>query len=305
MKTTIKVCQDARAIYRKPSHVFPPNTPLWGKPMLPHMNTVPDPSMSAKKGITTLKHVILNGRLMSFQELRRFYSLPGSFQFRYWLLRHAFGAQFVELVVLESYSIERLLTFGVMGRPLSSLYSYLMVSYDTKPSRSLDKWKMYIPNLDDDIWEDCVSSFIPSMIAAKDIFIQFKFLHRVYYTPQRLSRIYPQMEPTCPRCTREIGSFWHMVWSCCKLRPYWEAVAMSLSDLFGTNVPLDPLVMLLGHLEEVEGDRYTKLCITFCLFCAIREILLRWKSVEPPTPASWRQSINAVLSLYRLTYESR
>lgn len=47
-------------------------------------------------------------------------------------------------------------------------------------------------------------------------------------TPQRLARIYPQRDPNCQRC--KIGTFWHMVWSCPKLRPYWEAVASKLTD---------------------------------------------------------------------------
>lgn len=143
------------------------------------------------------------------------------------------------------------------------------------------------------------------MIAAKDRFIQLKFLHRAYHTPQRLARIYPQRDQLWPRCRQDVGSFCHMVWSCPKLLPYWEAVAATLSKASGTQIPLNPLTLLLSLLDEVQGDRYIKLCMTFSLFYARREILLRWKSVEPPTCASWHLSINSVLPLYRLTYESR
>lgn len=127
MKTTIRAWREATAIYRKPSHVSP-HTPLWGNPMLPHLNTIPDPSPWAKKRITTLKHVIVPGKLMRFQEMRSLYSVPRSFECRYWQLLHAIGAQFTQLVALESDSIERLLTSSVMGKPLSSLYLYLTVA---------------------------------------------------------------------------------------------------------------------------------------------------------------------------------
>lgn len=54
-----------------------------------------------------------------------------------------------------------------------------------------------------------------------------------------------------------------MVWACPRLRAYWEGVAEVLGDMGGTRVPVDPMVLLLSYLGEVEGDRYVKLCITF------------------------------------------
>lgn len=88
------------------------------------------------------------------------------------------------------------MTSSAMGRPLSSLYLYLMVAYDVKPTQSLDKWRVDLPSLDDEILEECVATFIPQMVAAKDRLIQLKFLHWAYYTPQRLARIFP-LETQC------------------------------------------------------------------------------------------------------------
>lgn len=113
-----------------------------------------------------MKHIKKNGKLMTFQELSSLYSIPGSFGFRYWHLRHAFRAQFPDTITLKSDSVKHLLTSGVMGKPLSSLYFYLMVAYDFKPTQTLDTWRSDIPTLDDEEWEKCVSTFIPFMIAA-------------------------------------------------------------------------------------------------------------------------------------------
>lgn len=155
-----------------------------------------------------------------------------------------------------------------MGKPLSSLYLYLTVAYDTKLTRSLDRWRVDIPALDEEKWEECVTTFIPSMIAAKDRFIQLKFLHRAYYTPQRLSRTYSQLDPKCTRCSIEVGTFWHVVWSCPKIRLYWEAIIVTLSDICGVSIPPDPLALLPSHLEDIAGYRYSKLCLTFALYYA-------------------------------------
>lgn len=143
------------------------------------------------------------------------------------------------------------------------------------------------------------------MRAAKDRFIQLKFLHRTYYTSHRMASIYPQLDLFCLRCRSEVETFWHMVGSCPKLQSYWEEVARTLSELSNAQIPLEPLVLLLSYLEEVEEERYVNLCITFSLIYARREIILKWKSVEPPTPDSWRKSVNSLLPLYRTTYESR
>lgn len=97
------------------------------------------------------------------------------------------------------------------------------------------------------------------MIAAKGRFIQLKFLHRAFYTPQRLASIYLSL--LCTRCALELGTFFHIVWSCPKLRLYWQ-VANTLGDIWGIDIPLEPLILLLSYLNGIEGDHYVKLCIT-------------------------------------------
>lgn len=117
---------------------------------------------------------------MSFQDLRPTYHLPASFQFRYWQLRHALNSQFPDPVTLESDSIKRLLISGVMGKPFSSLYLYLTVAHDTDTAVVLGKWSTDIPDLNEEVWEDCVPSYVPSMIASRGCFIQLQFLHRAH-----------------------------------------------------------------------------------------------------------------------------
>lgn len=96
-----------------------------------------------------------------------------------------------------------------------------------------------------------------------------------------------------------------MVWACPKLGPYWEGVTGVLNDICETELSPDPMLLLLSYLGDVEGDRYTKLSITLMLFYARREIMLHWKSAEPPTLGSWKRAVDSVLPLYKLTYESR
>lgn len=48
-----------------------------------------------------------------------------------------------------------------------------------------------------------------------------------------------------------------------------------------------------------------KLFLFFAVYYAQRELLLRWKQPTSPMLNSWVAAVNAVLPLYKLTYESR
>lgn len=76
----------------------------------------------------------------------------------------------------------------------------MSVAYAPNSIRTLDKWKGDIPDLTDNDWEDCIGPYVTNMISARDRFIQLKFLHSVYYTPQRPATIYPLVRPLCTRC---------------------------------------------------------------------------------------------------------
>lgn len=58
------------------------------------------------------------------------------------------------------------------------------------------------------------SAIHPLMKSARDRYSQLKFLHRAYYTPQKLSKIYPAQSDRCPKCYNQFGTFLHVVWSC-------------------------------------------------------------------------------------------
>lgn len=91
-----------------------------------------DPHLWATWGITTLKHAITDGRVMSFAALKQVYSLPSYMMFRYLQLQHALTAKFPEPIVLESDPVECFFTSSVMGKPLSSLYLHLSAAHNVK-----------------------------------------------------------------------------------------------------------------------------------------------------------------------------
>lgn len=75
-----------------------------------------------------------------------------------------------------------------------------------------------------------------------------------------------------------------------------------IKELNDWSLQLDPLMVLLGIMEDVVASRYLKLFLFFALYC--RE-LPRWMQPTSPTLTCWVSAVNAVLPLCKLTYESR
>lgn len=172
--------------------------------------------------------------------------------------------------------------------------------------RLWEVWKLDTPTLEKEDWVDCLKRGPKLVVSTGDKLIQIKFLHRVYFTPMRLSRIYPDRDPHCPRCwMMQEGNYLHMFWDCPALSTFWSGVFEQLNVRLELSVPRTPELALLGIHEDEQRPHHSKLLISFLLFYAKKEILCRWSSPSPPTLTSWENTINAALPLYKLTYISR
>lgn len=85
-------------------------------------------------------------------------------------------------------------------------------------------WQSDLPSLDREDWDDCLEQGPRLVISSRDKLIQVKFLHRVYYMPQKLHCIFPDQDPICPKCRTQVGSFLHMFWECPIIRSFWSEV---------------------------------------------------------------------------------
>lgn len=89
------------------------------------------------------------------------------------------------------------------------------------------------------------------------------------------------------------------------VRPYWESVITELNELCDGFLQLELRMALLSIMQYVLASRYLQLFLFFALYYAHRELLLRWKQPTLPTLTSWVSAVNAVLPLYKLSYENR
>lgn len=193
--------------------------------------------------------------------------------------------------MLITTGLERLLSAAEETKPLSALYSHLVGMDTSKVSQLFLVWQGDIPSLVDDNWEEGIQQYLPLVISARDRFVQLKILHRAYFSPQRLAKIYRDSNSLCPKCTSEEGSFFHVVWACRRIQTFWREVVATVSSVSGLSVQCDPIPLSLGVVDNLAGPKSKKLFVFYAAFYARKVILLQWKG---PTPSP--QQFNNVRS---------
>lgn len=122
--------------------------------------------------------------------------------------------------------------------------------------------------------------------------VQFKYLHRVYYTRMRLWRIGVIQSLVCLRCGNGDGSFFHTVWSCTALQLLWHKVRLCLNEVLGWILPSDPRLFLLHSTDGIGGNRYKQHLLFPALTLPKRDIAQNWKASSPPTIGKWKTDLD-------------
>lgn len=170
-------------------------------------------------------------------------------------------------------------------------------------SSLLQKWLGDVPGLDDDDWMEIWDFPFSSLASARDKMVQYKILHRAYYTPHRLHRMSAAHSTSCWLCTHQPAEFFHIFWSCPIIQQYWQKVLTVMKSV--TQIPCDPRYCLLGLVEQLSVTVARRILINLLLFYARKVITMNWKKSSPHSIQCWRGLINASLPLYKATYANR
>lgn len=95
-------------------------------------------------------------------------------------------------------------------------------------------------------WEIALEQIHRSSVCARHGLIQFKVIHRLHWSRQKLNKIFPEVDPACNRCGLEPASLAHMFWSCPRLPSYWENMFLTFSKIGQKPIDPDPRIAVLG-----------------------------------------------------------
>lgn len=157
--------------------------------------------------------------------------------------------------------------------------------------------------LSDEIWQNCLRRIHTTSLCIRHGLIQFKVVHRLHYSNEKLSRIYPDVNPECPRCSHNPATLGHMFWSCRSLTSFWAKIFEAISHIGAVNVDPDPLIAVFGTAPSEEQFTTLQLnAIAFLTLMARRLILMQWKSVKPPSFKHWVKEVLSMIPLEKLKY---
>uniref|UniRef100_A0A670IW01 Reverse transcriptase domain-containing protein n=1 Tax=Podarcis muralis TaxID=64176 RepID=A0A670IW01_PODMU len=127
-----------------------------------------------------------------------------------------------------------------------------------------------------------------------------KMIYRWYMTPVKLAKIYHLSDNKCWKCKEAEGTFFHLWWTCPKVKAFWEMIYNELKKVFKYTFHKKPEAFLLG----IVGQRVSKKDRTFFLYAttAARILIAKyWKAQELPTLEEWHTQLMDYMELAEMT----
>ncbi len=258
--------------------------------------------------MATLGDLYCDGSLKSFGDLTRQFNIPTSQFYRYLQLRHAvvgiFGSgapvpQSAELLdnIIKSYG---------KGHEAAVYYSMMMQTLGNGPIIALQKaWERDL-NLafSDEEWNRICKNVKVVSRDARVRLIQFKIIHRFYWTPSRLFRLGLLSTPNCWRCKSEEGTLVHVLWSCDKVQQFWTNIYDKLCEITEMHMPFSPRLFVLGDHSVLAGqDKHITMYVQTSLMIG-RQILIRgWKTEGVPSFQEWVVEMARVTAFEKMSYK--
>ncbi|XP_059927376.1 LINE-1 retrotransposable element ORF2 protein [Gadus macrocephalus] len=260
-----------------------------------------------RAGVECVKNLFKDGVFMSAAQLEKEYGIPlRTNYFRYFQIRDFVRKTFSSSLELpQSGWIDGLLD---MDPTLKGTVSMLYVNIQRVASPSLDyikrKWEEELElDISDDEWRWAVELIHSSSICVRHGLIQFKVLHRLHFTRDKLARIYQGADPTCPRCKQVPANICHMFWSCPRLKEFWTKFFETFSSIYDKNIEPGPLAAIFGVAPgETQLTIAQRKAIAFSSLLARRLILFNWIKAAPPTHKRWVEEVMAHLKLEHLRF---
>ncbi|XP_041444380.1 uncharacterized protein LOC121402175 [Xenopus laevis] len=306
LKAPYLAWQEALRIFGIKPFLISPHTPLWGNSHLPHFRNLLDFIYWPNLQIKCLRDLLDQGTLLTLPKLQERYPNRPIDPFRYMQLQHAFRGQFGGCnPIYHKFAVTNVLHSPDSQKLVSVLYKSLLEAKPSPFQLAFAKWQLILPSITDDMWEEATDRMYYYLISTRDRLISFKILHLYYYSPKRLNRIFPNKSPLCPRCSCPSADFLHVLWVCPKVQNFWSRVVQCLSDYLDLPQVISPEACILGVVDDLVPQKYTRILYRTLLFYARKAIIQHWLQPVPPSFDHWVNLVNRMLPMIKITYEAR
>lgn len=281
------------------------NAPLTLNPDLP--NTVGNSLLETWKslGVVQFKQLFNHNILKEFSSLKAEFGLPKQDFFKYLQLRHLITKlEKQNQLAKEGSELEDIvLNLRPSKGAISKIYKCLSEYQDSCFNTLRTSWQKDLNmGISDQQWDIICKNTFLGMSCNKVTEQNYKFMHRVYITPQRLNRMFPNLSSKCSRCKTQVGTMLHMFWECKQLTGFWDLVHGLMVEQ--TKSPLDrsPIICLFGTDLDERQNSVRQRQLTIMSYIAKKCILLHWNQEKPPTFIMFKQILQDTLRLEYQTY---
>ena len=133
--------------------------------------------------------------------------------------------------------LETIFKCNVDTKIISRIYTLLNTHNVSSLDSLRNKWEADLGgNFPEAIWQKILQRIYSSSICLRHTVVQFKIVHRLHWTKDRLSKIKRDIDPTYDRCKQAPVTLLHMLWSCPKLYNFWQSIFKTFSRICGKTV---------------------------------------------------------------------
>lgn len=126
-----------------------------------------------------------------------------------------------------------------MRAKATSLVYRKIMNNSPDPLGTLGKtWAVEQGALDNDDWIEGIESPREVAIKARFHLLQLLILHRSYTSRTLLNRMGRSDTDQCIRGCGEVGTFFHIIWSCPRIKQYWREIIGVMSEVIDQEVTL-------------------------------------------------------------------
>ena len=260
-------------------------TPLWDTSALDTLRSKIGTHRWDSIGILTIGDIWREGKVIPWADLKAESQLaPGEF-FRYLQVSHAIKAKVpVGTELPETSPLEaRLLLDHQSKKDISSTYRTLLNNTPDMLANTRRQWAQDIGDIEDEDWAEAIAS--PREVGIRTGFrlVQLKSLHHTYYAPSDLAKMGRIHTNLCKRKCGEVGTFYHVVWTCPLISRYWGRIMECVNEVTGTVTDLTPSVYLLNVWGPTDLPRALRIWTTLGMAVPKRNVARLWGAENTPT----------------------
>lgn len=260
-------------------------------------------------GIKSLYDLYIEDKFASFEQISQKFGIHKSDFFRYLQVRCfvASNSDCFPLCPPTSLLDSIFKCFIVSKQIISKIYKLINSHQVTSLESLKHAWEADLEEpISELVWQKIIQRIYSSSVCQRHAVVQFKIVHRLHWSKERLSKFKPDLDTTCDRCKQFPATLLHMFWTCPRLYGFWRSIFEAFSKICGKTVHPSPLISLFGVTPvDISLSKCNINMIAFCSLLARRLILSKWKDSQPPAYGHWIREVMYHIHLEKIRYTTR